>query len=48
VEAWAQAWATPAWLFAAARVHAHWAIGTEVTEAQYTSAVESVAGIHLR
>ena len=40
-EEWAAQKGTPAWLLAAARVKAGWALGQEVTEREYDRAVEA-------
>jgi hypothetical protein len=40
-EEWAAEKGTPAWLLAAARAKAGWALGQEVTEREYDRAVEA-------
>ncbi len=40
-EEWAARRGTPAWLLAAARAKAGWALGREVTEEEYDRAVEA-------
>jgi len=40
-EEWAAQKGTPAWLLAAARVKAGWALGQEVTEMEFDRAVEA-------
>ena len=40
-EEWAAQKGTPAWLLAAARAKAGWALGQEVTEREYDRAVEA-------
>jgi len=40
-EEWAAEKGTPAWLLAAARAKAGWALGQEVTEKEYDRAVEA-------
>jgi hypothetical protein len=40
-EEWAAQKGTPAWLLAAIRVKAGWALGQEVTEREYDQAVEA-------
>lgn len=41
VEAWQQELATPAWLFAAARIRAKWPAGAELTAAEYRAAIRA-------
>ena len=41
VEAYQQRLGTPDWLFAAAKALARWAVGTEVSEAEYLRAIEA-------
>lgn len=40
-EEWAAEKGTPAWLLAAARAKAEWALGQEVTEREYDRAMEA-------
>ena len=48
VEVWATLLTTPAWLFAAAKMHAQWPIGRHVTRAAYEAALEGVASVTCR
>ncbi|MFN7131602.1 MAG: hypothetical protein ACK4N5_05930 [Myxococcales bacterium] len=48
VEAWATEKATPAWLFAGAKAGERWAIGAELTEDEYTAAIQKAASITIR
>lgn len=43
VEVWRERLATPAWLWAAARVKSAWAVGQELTEQEYRAAVQEAA-----
>jgi hypothetical protein len=47
VEAWAEAKATPAWVFSAARAHARWVRGAECTEAEFDAAIERARNVLL-
>jgi hypothetical protein len=38
---------TPAWLFAAARVHKRWPVGLELTEAEYEEGIKEAAGLRV-
>jgi hypothetical protein len=48
IEAWAEDKGTEAHWFAAAKYHARWGAGREVTESVYDSAVHFVQNITLR
>ncbi len=39
---------TKAWLFAAAKIGQRWAIGAELTEAEYDKAIEAARNVKLR
>jgi hypothetical protein len=45
---WARAKATERWWIAAAAMHARWALGREVNEAEYDAAVRAAKGIEVR
>lgn len=46
-EQWTEAKSPPRWLAAAARALRGWAVGKEVTEAEFDSAVQAAAGVKL-
>ena len=46
-EQWAQEKQTPAWLFAAARVHEGWPVGRELLEAEFEEALQRVSVVRL-
>jgi hypothetical protein len=48
VESWAAQKATPPWLFAAARAHERWAIGAELTEAEFDAALARIQSLKFR
>lgn len=48
VEEWAQAKSTIDWQFAAAQAGHRWAIGTELTEAEYDAAIQRAAHVSMR
>lgn len=48
VEAWAEAKQIAPWMLAAARTHAAWPVGAELTEASFDEAVEAVSSLSLR
>ncbi len=48
VENWAAQKATPLWLFAAAQAHERWAIGAELTEAEFDAALGRVQSLQFR
>jgi hypothetical protein len=47
VEQWAAEKGTVAWKFAAAQAGERWPIGAELTEAEYTDAIERAANVRL-
>jgi hypothetical protein len=47
IEDWAALKETPDWLFAAAKMRHKWGEGRELTEADYTKAIEDVGSIQL-
>ena len=48
VEKWAEQKKLPAWKFAAAKAHASWPLGFEVSEEEFDQAVHAACGIALR
>lgn len=48
VEVWAAKVGTADWLFAAAKAGQRWAIGQEITEQQYSEAIEAAANVPCR
>ena len=48
VEAWREILATPAWLFAGAKMGERWPIGRELTEAEYREALERAGNVTCR
>jgi hypothetical protein len=47
-EQWAKAKRTEAWWVAGAAMHAGWAVGREVTEADYDAAVDAAKKVEVR
>ena len=48
VEIWAELQGTEPWLLAAVQAHQGWAVGTEVSQAEYEQAVTAVLGARLQ